>query len=250
MRATALFDRFLSQENFLAACRRVANKGASGGIDLVSADEFLSDDRRLESLRASLQQGTYVPEPVSALRVPKFGRKGGYRELGLPTVADKVVQTALLQVVEPLAERLFLDTSYGYRPGKGAVKALRRVEHFLTNRKLSWVVTQDIDNDPATAGAQVRHFLHEKALKPHIFQTNGIEHATGGLDNPGRRVPRSGCQRYPFNHNRAKLRQGHQAGKFGSVAEGARCREHRIFQFEIVGLPLEGDGKIHAVSRL
>ena len=146
MRATALFDRFLSQENFLAACRRVANKGASGGIDLVSADEFLSDDRRLESLRASLQQGTYVPEPVSALRVPKFGHEGGYRELGLPTVADKVVQTALLQVVEPLAERLFLDTSYGYRPGKGAVKALRRVEHFLTNRKLSWVVTQDIDN--------------------------------------------------------------------------------------------------------
>jgi group II intron reverse transcriptase/maturase/CRISPR-associated endonuclease Cas1 len=144
---TTLFDRFLATENFLTACKRVAAKGARGGLDQVTPEEFLSHGaHRLNELITTLKGGTYTPEPVMSLQVPKFGNKGGYRELGLPTVADKIVQTALLQVVEPLAEKIFLNTSYGYRPGKGAAKALRRVEHNLSNRHLTWLVRQDIDN--------------------------------------------------------------------------------------------------------
>lgn len=146
-RKTTPFEEFLAKDNFLTACKRVMAKGARGWVDKKQPEDYAGKDgRRLDKLIASVRSGTYTPEPVAAVRVPKFGRKGGYRELGLPTVADKIVQAALLQVVEPLAEKLFLDTSYGYRPGKGARKALRRVEHFLGNLRLTWAVSQDIDN--------------------------------------------------------------------------------------------------------
>jgi group II intron reverse transcriptase/maturase/CRISPR-associated endonuclease Cas1 len=143
----ALFERFLARDNFQIACKRVMAKGARGGVDRAEPADYAGDNNRwLDKLLASLRSGAYTPEPVAAVHVPKFGKKGGYRELGLPTVTDKIVQAALLQVVEPLAEKLFYDTSYGYRPGKGAQKALRRVEHCLGNRHLTWLVSQDIDN--------------------------------------------------------------------------------------------------------
>lgn len=141
-----IFQQFLSRENFLVAGKRVAVKGSRGGIDRVDPVQFIEQEGKLDKLIALVAAGEYCPEPVTAVHVPKFGRKGGYRELGLPTVADKIVQTALLQVVEPLAERIFLDTSYGYRPGKGPQKALRRVEHYLRNQRLQWLAGQDIDN--------------------------------------------------------------------------------------------------------
>ena len=77
---------------------------------------------------------------------PKFNEKKEWRHLGLPTVADKIIQTALLTVVEPFAEKLFLNTSYAYRKGKGHYRAIRRVEHNLNAGKRQWVVRQDVDN--------------------------------------------------------------------------------------------------------
>jgi group II intron reverse transcriptase/maturase/CRISPR-associated endonuclease Cas1 len=145
-RTTQLFDRFLTRNNFHLAFKRVAAKGSAGGIDRVSVAEFASrGEANLDKLLKQLRSGEYCPEPVAGVTAPKFGKKGGVRELGLPTVADKVVQTALLQVVEPLAEKLFLNTSYGYRPGKGPGKALRRVEHELRQHR-TWLVSRDIDN--------------------------------------------------------------------------------------------------------
>lgn len=78
--------------------------------------------------------------------IPKFNEANEWRELGLPSVADKVVQAAMLQVTEPLAEKIFSDCSYAYRPGKGHYKAIRRIDHSLNNRKKAWAIPRDIDN--------------------------------------------------------------------------------------------------------
>ncbi len=142
-----LFNTFLDEKNFLAAYKRIAAKGSRGGIDRVSVEEFGRKlKRNLTRLRKDIEEDRYVPQAVEAAQVPKFNEENEWRELGLPTVGDKIVQAALLQVLEPLAEKLFLDTSYAYRQGKGHYKAIRRVEHHLTNMKLHWAAIEDIDN--------------------------------------------------------------------------------------------------------
>lgn len=142
-----LFSLFIAEENFLAAYKRVAAKGSRGGVDRVSVEEFGRNlNRHLNAIRHAIESGRYMPEAVEAVAIPKFNQANEWRELGLPTVADKVVQAALLQVVEPRAEKIFMDSSYAYRPGKGHFKAIRRVEHYLHNRKCCWVAAQDIDN--------------------------------------------------------------------------------------------------------
>ncbi len=147
MRTGTITDAFLDESNLLGAFRRVRKKGSLGGVDKVSVDSFEKDlHKNLRRLRQDISAGRYTPEPVQEVRTPKFNEKKEWRHLGLPTVADKVVQTALLQVVEPLAEKLFLDTSYAYRKGKGHYRAIRRVEHNLNAGKLQWVVRQDVDN--------------------------------------------------------------------------------------------------------
>lgn len=143
---SSLFAQFIDERNFYAAYQRVRAKNSGGGIDQVSVEQFARQyQSNLHKLRREIMQGLYNPDPVKASFMPKFNDKGEFRQLGLPTVRDKIVQTALLQVVEPLAEKLFLDTSYGYRQHKGHRKAIGRVEDYLFRGK-HWIVRQDIDN--------------------------------------------------------------------------------------------------------
>ncbi|MBI4691638.1 MAG: CRISPR-associated endonuclease Cas1 [Nitrospirae bacterium] len=143
----SLLDKFLSKDNFLKAYRRISLKNSVGGIDKVSVEDFGRRlDTNIHKLIEQLKSGHYTPHPVSTIHIPKFNEENEWRELGLPTVADKVVQAALLQVVEPLAEKIFLDTSYGYRPGKGHYKAIRRIEHNLRYEHKKWAGHRDIDN--------------------------------------------------------------------------------------------------------
>ncbi|NDY73829.1 CRISPR-associated endonuclease Cas1 [Desulfobacter hydrogenophilus] len=143
----SILDAFLDESNLLNAFRRVRQKGSRGGIDNVSVDAFEKDlKKNLRRLRQDIIEGGYTPEPVAEIRTPKFNEKKEWRHLGLPTVADKIIQKALLTVVEPLAEKLFLDTSYAYRKDKGHYRAIRRVEHNLNAGKRQWVVRQDVDD--------------------------------------------------------------------------------------------------------
>jgi group II intron reverse transcriptase/maturase/CRISPR-associated endonuclease Cas1 len=144
---TGIFKKFISFENFWKAFQKVAAKNSAGGIDGISVEDYQKRAvQRINSLIQQIQNKTYVPKPVQSFHQPKFNEENEWRELGLPAISDKIVQAAMLQVVEPIAEKLFLDTSYGYRQGKGHYKALRRVEHNLTNGKCSWVANRDIDN--------------------------------------------------------------------------------------------------------
>lgn len=137
----------LKEQTFINAYRKVAAKGSAGGIDGECVRSFGDNlDRNIRLLIRDIREHRYIPQPAAVIHIPKFDRNNSWRELGLPTVADKVIQNAFLSVIEPLAEKLFLNTSYGYRPGKGPQKALRRVEHNLRCGKRDWVTKMDIDN--------------------------------------------------------------------------------------------------------
>lgn len=126
----SLIDKVYADRSLRAAFTRVeANHGAAG-VDHVSVEDFAERlDEHLEQLAAALRRGDYQPQAIRRVYIPK--PDGTQRPLGIPTVRDRVVQTALRQVLEPIFERDFATHSYGFRPGRGCKDALRRVEDLL-----------------------------------------------------------------------------------------------------------------------
>ncbi len=153
-----------------AAWERVRGKGAAGGADNVSVTDFATRaDRSLATLGDELRAGTYVPQPLREIAIPKGGKKRGMRTLHLPAVRDKIAQEAVRVVVQPILERRFLNCSYGYREGKGPARAIARVNHYLTAAKRRWVATADIDDffaslDQRQLIAQVERELGDPAI--------------------------------------------------------------------------------------
>jgi RNA-directed DNA polymerase len=127
----SLIDKVYSPANLAAAAAKVvANKGAAG-VDHVGVEQFgryVNDN--LRQLGEQLRQGTYQPQAIRRVYIPKLG-SAEKRPLGIPTVRDRVVQTAIVHVLEPIFERDFAPTSYGFRPQRGAQPALDRVEELL-----------------------------------------------------------------------------------------------------------------------
>jgi RNA-directed DNA polymerase len=127
----SLIDKVHSQRTLRAATSQVAaNKGAAG-VDHVTVTMF--EDRLVENLKRlseDLRSGSYRPQQIRRHHIPKPGSKET-RPLGIPTVRDRVVQTALRMVLEPIFERDFAEHSYGFRPGRGCKDALRRVDQLL-----------------------------------------------------------------------------------------------------------------------
>ena len=118
-----LFEQALSTENMVRAWQRVkANKGSAGvdGRTVQQTGKRLVDE--WPSIRQRLLDGTYKPEPVRRVSLPK--PNGGTRELGIPTVVDRLIQQALLQVLQPLIDPTFSEHSYGFRPGRSAHQAV------------------------------------------------------------------------------------------------------------------------------
>jgi RNA-directed DNA polymerase len=140
----SLMDKVYSLRALRAAWRRVrANRGAAG-VDHQSIAMFESDlERNLRKLSEDLRAGRYQPGKILRVWIPKPGRKGEKRPLGIPTIRDRVVQTALKFALEPVFERDFAQRSYGFRPGRGCKDALRRVEELLKSGH-SWVVDADL----------------------------------------------------------------------------------------------------------
>ena len=107
----------------------------------VAAVERQSEEE-IAILHRQLRAETYKPKAVKRVWIPKQG-SAEKRPLGVPTVRDRIVQTALRHVIEPIFERDFAPQSYGFRPGRGCKDALRRVEHLLKEGR-AWVVDADI----------------------------------------------------------------------------------------------------------
>lgn len=145
----SLMDKVYSPRTLAVAWERAAaNKGAAG-VDRISVERFaMKAEQYLRELSEDLRTKRYRPEAVRRTYIPK-GR-GQTRPLGIPTVKDRVVQTALKLVLEPIFEQEFLPVSYGFRPGRGCKDALREVERSL-KEGYTWVVDADLKSylDPA-----------------------------------------------------------------------------------------------------
>jgi len=126
----SLIDKVYRAETLKAAWHKVQANGGAAGVDGQSVKRFaVRAEMYLEELSTALKKGTYRPQPVRRVEIPKGG--GRFRPLGIPVVKDRIVQTALKFVLEPIFEREFLETSYGFRPGLGCKDALREVERLL-----------------------------------------------------------------------------------------------------------------------
>ena len=138
-----LMEEVTNRENLNRAYRRVkANKGAAG-IDGMTLDElpaWIAEHK--EELIASLQEGSYRPQPVRGKQIPKPG--GGVRQLGIPTVVDRLVQQAILQVLEPILDPTFSDSSYGFRPGRSAHQAVQQASEYVAEGR-GIVVDMDLE---------------------------------------------------------------------------------------------------------
>ena len=139
-----LMEQVVGRENLKQALKRVrANKGAPG-IDGMTVEEMVPHLKaQWPRLRAELLRGTYKPQPVLAVEIPKASG-GGVRRLGIPTVVDRFIQQAILQVLTPIFDPTFSEASYGYRPGRSAQQAVKAGrDHVEAGHR--WVVDMDIE---------------------------------------------------------------------------------------------------------
>jgi RNA-directed DNA polymerase len=141
--ASGLMERVVSRPNMLAAYKRVRENKGSPGIDGVTVEQLpIWLKENWARVREELLVGTYWPTPVRRHLIPKTG--GGERELGIPTVADRLIQQALLQVLQPIFDPTFSNHSYGFRPGRRAHDAVRRAQRYVQEGR-RWVVDVDLE---------------------------------------------------------------------------------------------------------
>jgi RNA-directed DNA polymerase len=139
----SLMDKVGAERTLRAAWERVARNGGSAGVDRMSVEAFAAHaEQYLAELGQALRVGTYQPQAVRRVWIPKPGRNE-QRPLGIPAVKDRVVQGALKLVLEPIWEAEFAEQSYGFRPRRGCKDALRRVQELLEGGA-TWVVDIDL----------------------------------------------------------------------------------------------------------
>jgi RNA-directed DNA polymerase len=144
-----LFNFVYAPATLIRAFDRVAgNQGARtpgvDGLTVAGIEEGVGVPGFLDDLRAAVKEGSFRPLPVRERKIPKPGGSGKVRSLGIPTVADRVVQAALKLVLEPIFEADFLPASYGFRPKRRAHDAIAEIHHFGT-RGYRWVLDADIE---------------------------------------------------------------------------------------------------------
>ncbi len=138
-----LLERIVSPENLNNAYKRVVRNKGAGGVDGMKVDEllqYLKDNGK--EIRESVLAGKYKPAPVRRVEIPKDN--GKKRMLGIPTAVDRVIQQAIAQVLTPIYEPEFVETSYGFRPGKSAHDAIRKCQEYL-NEGYVWAVDMDLE---------------------------------------------------------------------------------------------------------
>lgn len=138
----ALLEKVVDSENMRRAWKQVKrNKGAAGvdGRDIGETEMFLRE--HWPELRRRLLEGTYTPQPALRVEIPKPG--GGIRKLGIPTVVDRVIQQAITQILSPMFDSGFSESSFGFRPGRSAHEAVRQALKYQQEGN-QWVVDLDL----------------------------------------------------------------------------------------------------------
>jgi RNA-directed DNA polymerase len=138
-----VMERVVEKDNLIRALKQVRRNGGSPGIDGMSVEglgPYLKD--LWPRLKEALLEGSYVPQPVKRVEIPKPG--GGVRKLGIPTVVDRFIQLAILQVLQPEWDPEFSEFSFGFRPGRSAHQAIVRAQKYL-KEGYTWVVDLDVE---------------------------------------------------------------------------------------------------------
>ncbi len=191
-----VMEEVVDRENLLTALRNVKrNKGAPGidGMKVEELPEYLK--REWPKLRRQLMSGEYVPLPVKRVEIPKPG--GGVRQLGIPTVLDRFIQQALLQVLQQDWDATFSEYSFGFRPKRSAHQAIKQSQEYLKQGYL-WVVDMDLEKffdrvNHDKVMSEVRERVSDKRVNVLIqrFLKSGIEHA-GRILKPEMGTPQGG----------------------------------------------------------
>jgi len=138
-----LMEQVADPANLNAAWKRVRENGGAPGIDGITVDVFPEQAKpRSEALRRELLEGSYRPSPLRRVKIPK--PSGGERLLGIPTVQDRVVQQAFLQVLQPILDPTFNEHSYGFRPNRNAHQAVATAQAYI-QQGYNWVVDFDLE---------------------------------------------------------------------------------------------------------
>jgi group II intron reverse transcriptase/maturase len=157
-----LLERMLGWSNLFTACERVVRNGGAAGVDGMTVRElepYLME--HYGELGTSIRGGWYKPEPVRRVEIPK--PDGGVRQLGVPTVIDRMIQQAMVQVLQPEFEQTFSDSSYGFRPGRSAQQAIERAKGYYEEGYI-YVVDLDLEKSFDT----VNHDLLIKMVRETV----------------------------------------------------------------------------------
>jgi RNA-directed DNA polymerase len=150
-------EKICQRENLWQAFKRVKGNGGSPGIDGMTVDDFADYlKQHWITIREQLLSGTYQPQPVRRVEIPK--PDGGVRKLGIPTVLDRLIQQAAMQVLQRSWDHTFSESSYGFRPGRSAHQAVARAQqHIAAGHR--WVVDLDLEK-----------FLETSSYCPHVHE--------------------------------------------------------------------------------
>ena len=140
---TDLLERALERGNMQRALRRVERNRGAPGVDGMEVGDLRAHLQvHWPETREQLLAGSYQPQPVRRVEIPK--PDGKERELGIPTVVDRLIQQALLEVLTPIFDPKFSDASYGFRPGRSAHQAVKRAQSYMAEG-YGWVVDLDLE---------------------------------------------------------------------------------------------------------
>ena len=153
----SLIDKVYQRKNLEMAWEKVKANRGSGGVDGQSLEGFAAQlDQQLDRLHRELKEDVYRPQPVRQVQIPKAGKPGESRMLGVPTIYDRVCQQALLNRLEPIFEPVFDDANFGYRRGRSTQDAMRKVWKEIQSGR-EWIVDADLKDFFGSAD-------HEKLL--------------------------------------------------------------------------------------
>jgi RNA-directed DNA polymerase len=138
-----LVERVVERDNLIRALKQVKRNGGSPGVDGMTVEELAPYLKgNWLRLKEALVKGTYLPQPVRRVEIPKPG--GGVRKLGIPTVVDRFIQQAIMQVLQKEWDPTFSDSSFGFRPGRSAHQAVESAQRYIRKGR-TWVVDMDLE---------------------------------------------------------------------------------------------------------
>ena len=187
-----LIEAVVERENMTRALKRVERNKGAAGVDKMPVSELRSYlKEHWPKVKEDLLAGRYQPQPVRRVEIPKPGGKG-MRQLGIPTVLDRLIQQALQQVISPMVEPGFSEHSYGFRPGRNAHMAVRRARAYVANGK-RWVVDMDLEkffdhvNHDVLMSRVARHVADKRVLRliRRYLQAGALEHGLTTVSEKG-----------------------------------------------------------------